>query len=349
MKAEPGQAAFSSSRAEGASVAPGEPHAEGASTTAREAAQPTSQTSSPEGACASAGASNRGGVIAFAAFIVWGLLPLYWRELETVNPVEVLCHRMCWSFVTLIPILYFSGRTGEAVRAFTNKKSLLTLFCSSVTLAFNWGIYIWAVNAGHVLDASLGYFITPLLNMMFGVIVFKERPSPLAWLAIFLAAAGVAYQVYSLGHFPWVAVAIGGSFALYSLIRKVVLVEALPGLFVETSLLFPVAAGVIIYFALQGQTAIAKGDIYIDLLLAGSGLITTVPLIAFAYGARRIAMTTLGLLQYVMPSMAFIMGITLFKEDLNMKGLVTFAMIWGALALYTWDNLRRNMKKRRSA
>lgn len=293
--------------------------------------------------------ANRGSLVAFAAFFAWGLLPLYWKGLASVNSVEVLCHRMCWSFFTMIPVMTLTGRMTEAARAFKDGKTFIILVCSSVTLAFNWGVYIWAVNADHVLDASFGYFITPLLNMLLGVCVFKERPSALAWVAITLAAIGVGYQIAAFNRFPWVALAVGGSFSLYSLFRKVVMVEALPGLFVETVIFFPFAAGVIVYFALQGESAFFRGEIGIDLLLVGSGIITTAPLVAFAYGARNLPMTTLGLLQYVTPSMAFLIGIFLFREPLTASGLVTFALIWTALGLYTWDNLRKSKRARAMA
>ncbi len=291
-------------------------------------------------------ASNRGGIIAFAAFFVWGLLPLYWKLLAEVNSVEVLCHRMAWSFVTMAPILLMLGRMGEVFKIFKDKKNLLTLVCSSLILGTNWGIYIWAVNSGHVLEASLGYFITPLLNMTLGIIFFKERPSMAGWLAIVLAVAGVAYQLLTLGYFPWIAFAVGVTFSVYSFLRKVVTVEALPGLFVETIIFFPLAASAIIIQAIRGFTVFAKGDILIDVLLIASGLVTTLPLAAFAYGARRINMTTLGLLQYVTPSLAFLLGIFIFKEPLNLNGLITFIMIWAALAIYTWDKIRDRLKPR---
>lgn len=288
--------------------------------------------------------SNRGGIVAFGAFFLWGLLPLYWKLLAEVNSVEVLCNRMVWSFATMLPILLALGRMGEVFSIFKDKKNLLTLTCSSLILATNWGIYIWAVNSGHVLEASLGYFITPLLNMMLGIIFFKERPTTTGWISLVLAVVGVAYQLFTLRYFPWIAFVIGGTFSVYSFLRKVVKVEALPGLFVETIIFFPLAAAALIIQAARGFTAFSKVDVITDLLLIASGLVTTLPLVAFAYGARRITMTTLGLLQYVTPSLAFLLGIFVFHEPLNVNGLITFILIWTALALYTWDNIHRRLK-----
>ncbi len=283
---------------------------------------------------------QKGLVAAFAAFCAWGVLPLFWKALDTVDSLEVLCHRMVWSFVSLVPVMLFSGRLGGVLLLMRDKKVVLGLICTTALLGANWYTYIWSITHGQVLEASLGYFLNPLFNVVLGVAVFKEHPGRLTWAAIALASCGVLFQVLTLGRLPAVSLILGISFAVYGMLRKLLMVEALPGLFLETVFFIPCAAGYLLWQGALGNSAFYQGDLAIDALLVCSGFITTLPLFWFAYGARRIPMTTLGLLQYLTPSMVFLLGIFVFEKQLTLTALVTFSCIWAALALYTADSLR---------
>lgn len=284
---------------------------------------------------------ERNGVFAaLAAFLVWGLLPIFWKALASIDPLEVLFQRMLWSFVVLLLFMPATGRLGQALKIFTMPKALGTLALSGALLGFNWYLYIWAIANGQVIEASLGYFITPLFNILTGMLFFRERPGRLGRFAILLAICGVLFQLASLGSLPLTALGLSLSFGGYGLLRKVVVVEALPGLFVETLLMMPIAAAWLIWQATLGHSAFAQGNLAIDILLPLSGLITTLPLFWFSYGARRIRMTTLGLAQYITPSMVFLLGVFLYHENVGPERMVTFLCIWTALALYTWENLR---------
>lgn len=277
---------------------------------------------------------------ALLAFVIWGALAIYWKALQQMDPLEIMCHRMVWSFTTLLPVIVVSGMLGLVLQTLRNKKTFLALLCSSFILAGNWLLFIWGVNSGMVLETSLGYFINPLLNFILGVALFHEKARKAAWAAIIIAASGVLYQVISLGNIPWVALGLGMSFAVYGAIRKIAMVEALPGLFIETAISFPLALAYLLWLGAGGVSVLFRADTSFILLLMLSGLFTTVPLFLFAFGVRRIRMTTLGLLQYISPSITFLLGVFLYKEDFSLERLVTFACMWMALALYTWDSFR---------
>lgn len=287
------------------------------------------------------GSSNSGILAAFFAFVAWGILPVFWKALASVNSLEVLCHRITWSFVAVAPFMLFRGRLGALLLLLRSKRNLFGLLLSGFLLAGNWYLYIWAITADMVVEASLGYYITPLVNILFGIVIFKERTSSLVWVAIGIAVIAVLYRMTSLGHPPYVSLGLAFSFAIYGLIRKVLLVEALPGLFVETLAVLPLAAGYLIWQAHLGNSAFFRHDLAIDSLLIFAGVITTGPLVCFAYGARRIRMTTLGVLQYMTPTCVLLLGILVYGEPFTKDNLITFALIWTALALYTWETLRR--------
>jgi len=252
-----------------------------------------------------------------------------------------MCHRMVWSFFTLLPFMFFQGRFGQVLTCLKkNKANVLTLIGSSCLLAGNWYLYIWAINTGRVLEASLGYFINPLVNILFGIIIFREKIGRVVRLAIAIAAAGVAYQIVVLGQMPIIPLTLAISFGIYGLIRKVMQLPALPGLFMESLFVMPFAGAYIFWQWRLGNSPIFNGDPALDLLLIGTGLITSLPLLCFAYGARRIRMTTLGLLQYTNPTIVFLLGIFLYHEPFSVHNLITFACIWTALALYTWETIR---------
>lgn len=273
--------------------------------------------------------------------LLWGTLPLYWRLLDTVSPYLILCHRVVWSCLFLLPLVVLTHRTKEVVKAAQNAKVLCGLFCSSIILAANWGIFIWAVNNGRVLETSLGYYINPLLNISMGVILFRDRPSRLRVAAIALAFLGVAFEVAYNGVVPWVALSLALLFSSYGLLRKLAPVESLPALFLETFILFPFALAFVLWNMKLSGVAAWGADLPEALLLMGTGVVTSVPLILFTYGARHIPFTTLGILQYIAPTCSFLLGLFVFKEEFLLGRAVSFSAIWLALTIYTLDSFRR--------
>jgi chloramphenicol-sensitive protein RarD len=285
--------------------------------------------------------SGAGVAAAFCAFVCWGILPVFWKALSSVDPFEVLCHRITWSFAAIAPFMLFRGRLGGLLLFLRSGRNFLGLLLSGFLLAGNWYLYIWAIMSNKVVEASLGYYITPLVNIFCGIIFFREKASRLILLSIAVAAMAVLYQVGNLGHLPYVPLGLAFSFAAYGLLRKILAVEALPGLFVETLAVLPPAVAYLIMQAHSGNSAFFRHDLIIDSLLISSGLITSVPLLCFAYGARRIRMTTLGILQYMTPTCVLLLGILLYGEAFTQDTLITFVLIWIALVLYSWDTLRQ--------
>lgn len=278
---------------------------------------------------------------ACAAFLIWGFLPVFWKSLASVDAFQVLCHRIVWSFAALLPCMFFSGRLGTLAVFLRVPRNALGLACSGFLLAGNWYLYIWAIRSDMVVEASLGYYINPLVNILFGVTVFHEKASRTAWAAVGIALLGVLYQICTLGHLPFVPLGLAFSFAIYTLLRKKLVVQALPGLFAETLFILPLALGYLLWQEHAGEGIFLAGNLFVDALLIGAGLVTTVPLVLFAYGARRLRMTSLGILQYINPTCVFLLGVFVYGEPFTGNDLVVFFCIWAALALYTWDMLRR--------
>ncbi len=273
---------------------------------------------------------------ALFAFFAWGLLPVYWKSLQTVPPLEILCHRVVWSLLFVAVILTWQRRWAETRSTLGSPATMGMLLLSSCLIAANWFAYIWAVNNGHVLETSLGYYINPLVNVLLGRLFFGDRLRPVQAVAIGLACFGVGYMILDYGHVPWVALCLAFSFGFYGLCRKVVRVAPLPGLFWETALLtLPAAA----YLFLHGT--MAAFTFSTSLLLVGAGVVTSLPLWAFAFAARNLSLITVGLLQYIGPSCAFLLGVFVYGEHFTSAHLVTFSCIWGALALYSGEGLVR--------
>ncbi|MBU1004176.1 MAG: EamA family transporter RarD [Proteobacteria bacterium] len=287
-----------------------------------------------------------GGLAAFTAFLSWGLLPVYWKALGMVPALELLCQRITWSLLFMGLLLAAMGRLGEVRRAVTSRRTMLLLTASSALISLNWFTYIWAVNSGHVVECSLGYFIAPLVNMLLGFLFFRDRLRPLQVLAILLALAGVMNLVVGYGRFPWIALTLAFSFGLYGLVRKVVQVESAPGLFLETLILGLPASGYLLLLWAQGAGALGAHGPQIDTLLVGAGVVTALPLMAFAFGARRLSLVTLGVLQYVAPSCMFLLGVFVYGETFSPAHRTTFLLIWAGIALYTTEG---TMQLRRAA
>ena len=282
----------------------------------------------------------RTGILSAAlAFLCWGLFPLYFHAIGEVPALQILAHRMLWSLAFLLIVLALrrQWRWLEQVR---QPRVFWSFAASAVLLAGNWLLYIWAVNNGHVIDASLGYFITPLFNIMLGFLVLKERLRSLQWAVIGIAALGVAWLTAHAGNVPWIALGLAATFGGYGLLRKTAALGALEGLSFETMVLFPVAAAYVGWLTLHGENAFMNtpSDTTRWLLVA-AGPITAIPLLLFASGARKIPLSILGLLQYLGPTIQFLLGVLLFKEAFTSERLVGFALIWGALILFAGEGL----------
>ena len=284
--------------------------------------------------------TQQGYLYAVLAFLMWGMAPIYFKQIETISALEILTHRIIWSVLFLVLILV-AAKQWHHIQHIVKKPKLLGLLCvSSTLLCFNWGLFIWAVNNDHMLDASLGYYINPLLNVLLGVIFLSERLRKWQIIAVGIASLGVLMQVAAYGSFPVVAFALAGSFAIYGLLRKKMPVESLPGLLIEALILMPFA---ILYWYVTPATAstdMFNNETALNLLLVSAGVVTTLPLLCFIGAAKRLPYSTLGLFQYLGPSIMFTLAVTLYDEVFTIERAITFACIWGALALYSWDSLR---------
>ncbi|TXH56598.1 MAG: EamA family transporter RarD [Burkholderiaceae bacterium] len=279
-------------------------------------------------------------VYAASAYVLWGLFPLYFSHLATVPATEVLVHRIVWSLLFVLALLAWRRHWGWLAPALRQPRVLGAFAVSALLLSCNWLTYIWAIANGHVIDASLGYFITPLVNVLLGYSVLHERPRRLQWAALALATLGVIWLTALTGQLPWIALVLAGSFGAYGLLRKIAPLGALEGLTLETLLL---AAPALVALALwwgRGPASFPAPELSTNLLLIGVGPLTAVPLLLFAAGARRISMTTLGLLQYIGPSIQFALGVWLFNEPFGGQRLAGFGLIWAALLLYSADGWR---------
>jgi chloramphenicol-sensitive protein RarD len=281
-----------------------------------------------------------GVVYAASAFLIWGISPIYWKALQAVPALEIILHRMVWSFFFLVPLVILMRRWQEFKDALSNYRTLLILLFTALIVGGNWLLYIWAVNTDRLIQASLGYYINPLVNVVLGMVFLKERLRPPQIVAVLLAAAGVLYLTVYYGEFPWIALTLAVSFGLYGLIRKIVPVGSLVGLTVETLLLSIPALGYLFYLGSHGAGAFLRVSLKMDLLLMGCAVATATPLLLFTLGARRLYLSTVGLLQYIAPSCMFVLAVFLFREPFSKAQVVTFIFIWTALVIYSTDSVR---------
>ena len=293
--------------------------------------------------------SPRGLAAGAAAFTIWGLFPVYLYPLRGVPALQVIAHRIIWSCLFLVAWLLLRGELGD-LRATLARPALLARLALTATLiSINWLVYVWAVTHSHVVDTSLGYYINPLVNVLLGVIVLRERLNRAQWTAIGLAALAVLYLALLAGRPPWIAGTLAVSFSLYGFVRKVISVEALPGLTTETLLLMPLAAGYLAWCQWAGSGALTTQVAGVAALLIGSGLITAIPLFLFAYGARLLPYSTVGVLQYIAPSLQLLCGVVLYRESFGPARAAGFALIWAALLIYAVDGLWRARSAARAA
>ena len=280
---------------------------------------------------------NTGIVYASLAYLSWGLFPLYFRQVAAVPALEVVLHRTLWSLVFVLALLAVRRQWAWMREVLRQPRVLGAFALSALLLAANWLTYVWAVNNSHVVDASLGYFILPLVNVALGYVFLHERPRPGQWLAVTVAAAGVLWLTLLTGRLPWISLVLALSFGFYGLLRKVAVLGALEGLTLETVLLAPVTMAVLGVWAWQGQGALVQGDVATLGWLVLAGPVTAIPLLWFAAGARRIPLATMGILQYIAPSLQLALGVWLFHEAFDVSRLAGFVLIWAALLVYTLE------------
>jgi chloramphenicol-sensitive protein RarD len=285
--------------------------------------------------------SPRGLAAGAAAFVIWGLFPLYLHALRDVPALQIIAQRICWACVFLLGWLAWRAELGELTAVFRRPAQLAGLTLSALLIGVNWLVYVWGVGHGHVVEASLGYYINPLVSVVLGVVVLRERLNRVQWLAVAVAALAVAYLTLASGRLPWIACALGVSFPLYGLVRKMIGVAALPGLAIETVLLVPLALAYLVWCQLDGSAAFGHRGAALDALLVGSGPVTALPLFLFAYAARLLPYSTVGLLQYVSPSLQLMCGVWVFGEPFGAQRAVGFVLIWAALAIYATDGMVR--------
>jgi chloramphenicol-sensitive protein RarD len=283
--------------------------------------------------------ARAGAIAAATCYFLWGLVPLYWKRLGDVNPVELIAHRHLWSLLLLLALLAAHGAFAGLGAAFRDARTFGRLVLGAVLLTGNWLVYVWGVNAGHVIETSLGYFLVPLVNVAAGRWILHEHLRRAQWIAIGLAAFGVALLIVQVGRPPWIALTLAATWGGYSLLRKQSTLGAIPGLAAETLVLAPPALGFLGWRHLEGTGALGRVDLPTHLLIASAGLVTAVPLLLFAYGAKRVRLSTLGLLQYLAPSVQLVLGIWVYHEPFSRARLASFSFIWAALVLYTADNL----------
>ncbi|MEI8307056.1 MAG: EamA family transporter RarD [Chloroflexales bacterium] len=280
---------------------------------------------------------RKGMTYAAVSYVLWGLLPLFWHALKSVSATEILAHRIVWAMAVTLLLTAATGRMPALGAALHNRRVMLTFALSALLLTANWFIYIWAVNAGYVVETSLGYFINPLVNVVFGMLFLRERLRPGQMIAIGVAFAGVLYLSVLYGSPPWIAIALAVTFGCYGLLRKTASLGSLEGLTLETILAALPALAYLMFIGASGGGAFIHAGLSTTLLLAASGIITAVPLLLFASGARQITMVMLGILQYIAPTIQFILGVTVFGETVTPLRLIGFGLVWLALAIYTLE------------
>lgn len=294
-----------------------------------------------------ASAAQVGVICAIAAYTMWGIAPLYFKELAVLPAAEILVHRVLWSVLLLVGLISALKKWPKVLIALKDRKVMLILFFAGILLGANWLLFIWAVNNDHILDASLGYYINPLLNVFLGRLFLGERLRNMQRVAVLLAIFGVSVLIFNYGEVPWIALILASSFSVYGLLRKQVAVDSLPGLFIETLLLSPAA---IVYWVFFGgeYSNMFTNEASLNILILAAGVVTTAPLLCFTAAARRIMYSTLGFFQYIGPTLMFILAVYLYGEPLEESRLITFGFVWSALLLFTTDSFIAYKKQRKA-
>ncbi len=284
---------------------------------------------------------NKGILYGIGAYVAWGFFPIYWKMLHHVPAIQLIGHRIIWSFLLLIVVILFTKQWTD-FRKTVNAKVLRIYTLAALLIGVNWFLYVWAVNANFIVETSLGYFINPLLSVLMGVIFFKERLRFAQWIPVLLAAIGVTYLTFVYGRLPYIALSLALSFGLYGLVKKLSPLGSLYGLTIETGILFIPAFGYLIFMQVNNAAAFLKTGITSDLLMIGAGLVTTVPLLMFASAARSIPLWVVGLLQYIAPTLQFLIGVFIYKEPFSHNQLIGFGIVWAALLVFLVENYLAN-------
>lgn len=288
-------------------------------------------------------------IVAFFSFLIWGALVIYWHQLSSVNPLEVVAHRAIWSLVFTAVLIVITKKAGEVICVLKNPRNILPLILSSILIAGNWGLFIWAVANDKIIESSMGNYITPLLNVAASAVIFKVVLNKYQKLSVLLAFAGVVYMIIVYGKVPYIAIFFAVTFCTYGIIKKLVPASALTGLFVETLIISVPSVIYVIYLISNGESAVLKGDALISFLLICGGIVTTLPLLGFSYSAKILHLSTLGILQYITPTIAFLLGVFVYHEYFSANMLITFILIWTGLIIYSTDGIfqLKKMKKGR--
>lgn len=281
-----------------------------------------------------------------AAYVLWGILPVYWKALELVSPFEILSSRFMWSCVFVFLLIIFQKKwplfTKEVKQVFSNVKTGAAMVAAGITISFNWGTFIWAVNNGHIVETSMGYYINPLVSILFVVVFLRERLDKMQLAAITCAFIGVASMVYSFGKIPWVSLTLAFTFALYGLLKKILPVSALTSIMLETLLITPLALVYEYSLWQQGVSFYASGNLQVIMMLTGAGVVTAIPLLLFTAGARLLPLKIIGFLQYISPTLTLLIGVFVYNEAFTASHLLAFGWIWAALLLFIVSQLRSN-------
>jgi chloramphenicol-sensitive protein RarD len=293
--------------------------------------------------------SSRGLAAGCAAFGIWGLFPVYLHHLSGVSALQVIAHRISWSCLFILLWMLLRGELGQLRAALKQPALLGRLTITACLISSNWLVYVWSVTHAHIVESSLGYYINPLVNVLLGIVVLRERLNRAQWLAVALAAIAVAYLTVLAGRPPWIALALALSFSLYGLMRKVISVEALPGLATETLLLMPLAVAYLFWCNARGDGALGHDGPLVNTLLVGSGLVTAIPLFLFAYSARLLPYSTVGVLQYIGPTLQLLCGVLIYHESFGAASAAGFMLLWLGLLIYAADGLWRARAARLTA
>jgi len=291
---------------------------------------------------------NSGFWYAFIAYFVWGMLPIYWKCLLQVPALQVISHRIGWSFLLLLGYILITRQWGQ-FRAACNRRAVVLYLTAGILLSINWLVYVWAVNAGYIVETSLGYFINPLFSVVLGMLFLSERLRPVQWLAVGLAAAGVFYLTLTYGSVPWIALTLAITFGLYGLVKKIAPLGSLFGLTLETGFVFLPAVCLLLLVEFRGLGGFGHLGSSIDLLLVGTGIVTIAPLLLFAAAARRITLSVIGIMQYIAPTMQFLLGVFIYKEPFTLTKLIGFALVWAALLIFWGEGVHARQKLKLNA
>lgn len=282
---------------------------------------------------------NKGIWSGIAAYALWGFFPIYWKLLHDVPALQLLGHRIGWSFGLLTLYILVSRQWNDFRSVAFNRKTIGIYSIAGVLLSINWLIYVWGVNAGFIVETSLGYFINPLLSVLFGVVFLRERLRPMQWVPVALAAVGVAYLTITYGRLPWIALSLAVSFGLYGLVKKLSPLGSVYGLTLETGIVFPLALAYLGFVQLGGTGAFLHNGLTVDLLLVGAGIVTTIPLLMFASAAKQIPLNMVGVLQYLAPTIQFLIGVFIYKEPFDTTRFIGFSIVWLALVIFWVENI----------